>query len=243
MQDSSCSMTKFVKGDFTLVPNKAFRDGLAPKLQVILMWLCDFSDENNESFPSRSTLAKKCGISIRSLDDGLNKLEELGLINKENRMIDNEKTSNLYTVNILTPPSAKSAPPSAKNDTTPRAKSAHRTKTNSNSTQLTTSDKSEGVAKVDEYGRSIDINEAFDYWEKTVGYKIQGRVQANRNACSNLLKKFKLSGVQQLINATAVAHNDRYAPRVSDFSTMQSKLNELVAWAKKKGASQNVAKF
>lgn len=95
---------------------------------------------------------------------------------------------------------------------------------------------------VEVYGNA-DINDAFEYWEKNVGFKIQGRVQANRNACSNLIKKFGSNGVHQLINAAAVAHNDRYAPRVSDFASMQSKLNDLVAWAKKKGTSQNVAKF
>lgn len=92
------------------------------------------------------------------------------------------------------------------------------------------------------YGRN-DINEMFEYWASTVGYEISGRRQANRNACKNLLAKYKTSGVKQLIDATAVAQADRYAPRISDFSSMQSKLNDLIAWGRKKGSSSATARF
>lgn len=88
-----------------------------------------------------------------------------------------------------------------------------------------------------------EINEMFDYWENTVGYAIQGRRQANRNACKNLLAKYKASGVKQLIDATAIAQSDQYAPRISDFSSMQSKLNDLIAWGKKKGQNNAAARF
>lgn len=111
-----------------------------------------------------------------------------------------------------------------------------------NKDRVKTVAKATGDAEVEVFGKE-EINRTFDYWEKIVGFKINGRVQANRNACNNLIKKFGENGVHQLINAVAVAHNDRYAPRISDFSSMQSKLNELVAWARKKGTTQNVAKF
>lgn len=233
---------KFKKGDFTLVPNKSLRDGMAPKLQVIYMWLCDYSDDNYESYPSRSTLAANCGISVRSLDDGLKQLEKDGYIKKEARFINNENTSNLYTVNIFAPPSAKSAPPSAKNDTTPSAKSAHRTQPNTNSTQITQSTSVDAIAR-DKYGRSTEINELFQYWESTVGVKISSRIQPNRNACNNLIKKYGVAGVRQLIVAVQASHDDKYAPRISDFSTLQSKLNELLIWAKKKGTTHATARF
>lgn len=129
-------MAKFVKGEFTIVPSKAARRGLPPKLQVIYMWLSDYSDADGECFPSRKTLAADCGISIRALDAGLIELESLGLIEKSHRINDGEYTSNFYHVNILIG-SAKSAPGGAKKDTTPSAKSAHRTQPNINSNHLT----------------------------------------------------------------------------------------------------------
>lgn len=235
---------KYKKGEFTTVPNKSMRSGLAPKLQVIYMWLCDYSDDNFESYPSRSTLAKNCGVSVRALDDGIGKLIELGMISKETRVVNNEYTSSLYTVNILTPPSAESAQPSAENDTTPSADSAHRTQPITNSTHLTQSTNVDGqMSDRDEYGRRNEINEMFEYWQSTVGYAISSRIQANRYACKNLLAKYKASGVKQLIDATAIAQSDQYAPRISDFSSMQSKLNDLIAWGKKKGQNNAAARF
>ena len=86
------------------------------------------------------------------------------------------------------------------------------------------------------YGNE-DINEMFEYWEATVGYAITSRRQPNRNACKNLLARYKAAGLKQLIDATAVAQADKYAPRISDFATMQSKLNELIAWGKRKSSN------
>ena len=239
---------KYQKGEFTIVPSKSIRRGLPPKLQVIYMWLCEYSDDNYESFPSRTRLAKDCGISLRALDDGLSKLEQLRLINKQQRIVNGEFTSNLYTVNIIALPSAKSALPSAKSalpsakkDTTPSAKSAHRTQPNTNSTHLTTIT-NVIEDKPQQYGNS-EINELFGYWESTVGIKISSRVQPNRNACNNLIKKYGVNGVKQLIVAVQASHSDKYAPRVSDFATLQSKLNDLLVWAKKKGTTNATARF
>lgn len=92
------------------------------------------------------------------------------------------------------------------------------------------------------YGNN-DINEMFEYWQNTVGYEISSRIQANRYACKNLLAKYKVAGVKQLIDATAIAQSDQYAPRISDFSSMQSKLNDLIAWGKKKGQTNATARF
>ena len=92
------------------------------------------------------------------------------------------------------------------------------------------------------YGNT-DINDMFDYWQATVGYEISSRRQANRNACKNLLTRYKAAGLKQLIDATAVAQSDKYAPRISDFASMQSKLNDLIAWGRKKGQSNATARF
>ena len=96
--------------------------------------------------------------------------------------------------------------------------------------------------KPQQYGNPY-INEMFEYWQNTVGYEITSRKQANRNACKNLLAKYKTAGVKQLIDATAIAQSDQYAPRISDFSSMQSKLNDLIAWGKKKGKTNAAARF
>ena len=98
------------------------------------------------------------------------------------------------------------------------------------------------VSDIATYGKE-EINEMFSVWNEVVGYNIEGNRQRNRNACNNLLKKYKSAGLTQLINAVAVSQKDKFAPRVSDFISLQYKLNDLIAWAKKKGTTNAVAQF
>jgi hypothetical protein len=75
-----------------------------------------------------------------------------------------------------------------------------------------------------------EINEMFSYWEQTIGYRIEGNVAKNRNACSNLLKKHKREGVIRLINGILLTKEDQFAPRIADFIQLQFKYNEFIAW-------------
>jgi predicted transcriptional regulator len=81
------------------------------------------------------------------------------------------------------------------------------------------------------YGKP-EINELFNYWKDQVGFEISAKRQANRNATNNLLKKYGLDKTKQLIDGVVLAHDDRYAPRISDFCELQSKLNQLLVWGK-----------
>lgn len=86
------------------------------------------------------------------------------------------------------------------------------------------------------YGNE-DINEMFDYWEKTVGYAITSKRQANRNACNNMIKKHGIKQLQKLVHGVALSHGDKYAPRISDYIELQNKLNQFIAWGRSKTAS------
>lgn len=85
-----------------------------------------------------------------------------------------------------------------------------------------------------------EINDMFDFWENELGYKIESRLQPNRNACSNLLKKHGKGKVEQLIKGVVIAQQDKYAPRIADFADLQSKLNQLVLWGKNRAATPGV---
>lgn len=78
-----------------------------------------------------------------------------------------------------------------------------------------------------------EINELFKYWESELGYPVSGRVKANRFACSNLLKKYGEDKLKQLIHGVALASADPYGPRISDFSSLQAKQNDLVLWGRR----------
>lgn len=90
-----------------------------------------------------------------------------------------------------------------------------------------------------QYGKP-EINQLFETWESEVGYPISSRVKANRNACNNLLKKNGVEGVERLIRGVALAGQDEYAPTIGDFTELQSKLNKLLAWGKKKSVINEV---
>lgn len=84
---------------------------------------------------------------------------------------------------------------------------------------------------------SKDIDGMFEQWQATLGYAIDGQKQKNRYACSNLLKKYRRDGLTRLIEGVALAQQDKYAPRISDFVSLQAKQNDLIAWGKTKQIS------
>lgn len=93
-------------------------------------------------------------------------------------------------------------------------------------------------AKAPESFGKPEINDLFDYWAQEVGYNIESRVKQNRAAASNLVKKHGKAKLQQLIRGVALTHSDQYAPRISDFSQLQQKVNELMVWGKQKHGTQ-----
>jgi len=83
-----------------------------------------------------------------------------------------------------------------------------------------------------------EINEIFDIWHDIVGYEIRSNIKTNRNACNNLLKKYNKSELTRLIEGVALSQSDKYAPRISDFVSLQFKLSELLAWGKRATTSK-----
>lgn len=83
------------------------------------------------------------------------------------------------------------------------------------------------------YGKP-EINELFEYWAQECGFNIETRVQNNRRAASNLLKKHGREKLMSMIRGVAMAQSDRYAPNIGDFTELQQKLPNLLVWGKKK---------
>lgn len=82
-----------------------------------------------------------------------------------------------------------------------------------------------------------EINKMFEYWESKVGYQITSKVAMNRRAAYNLQRKYQ-DNVYKLIDGVAMAQGERYAPQISDFADLQAKLNNLLAWGKKRTDSR-----
>lgn len=222
-------MSKFNKGEFTVVPSKSAREGLKPVLQTVYTWLCDFGDENLESYPSRPALANKCGISVDTLDKAVKDLIDMGMIEKKERYVNNEQTTNIYQAKIVEKAVGNLRPPSRKNPT-------------QNSTQLTqpiTSTNVEGTSSSllapipkKSFGNP-DVNEVIQMFEKTLDIKLS-RVVNQRRAASTLIKRYGKDYVLQGIVAAANCSDDQYAPHISSVEDLQEKWNKLVIYYRKK---------
>ena len=70
----------FDKGSFILVPDKEALRGSAPLEQLVAIWIGDYG--LTDAFPSRKTIARDCGVSVKSIDRAIAKLEQDGIITK-----------------------------------------------------------------------------------------------------------------------------------------------------------------
>ena len=93
---------KYKKGTFVVVPNIDVLDNKPSELQTLFMWICVYSDDDGICYPSRKTLANKCGVSIKTIDKYMKELESLELLQKTLRKKENSKQnkSNLYQICI-----------------------------------------------------------------------------------------------------------------------------------------------
>lgn len=85
-----------------------------------------------------------------------------------------------------------------------------------------------------------DIDELFAYWEMTTGIPISSNQQKNRYAVSNLLKKHGIEAVKRYIDGVNFAQQTAYAPKISSFVALQSRLDDLLVWGK--GVKQSNSK-
>lgn len=92
------------------------------------------------------------------------------------------------------------------------------------------------------YGKP-EINKMFNYWQEKTGVAITARATINRRACNNLIKKYGDEKLRKLIEGVAMAQGDQYAPRIADFAQLQSKVDELIVWGKRKTTKKGTIKI
>lgn len=81
-----------------------------------------------------------------------------------------------------------------------------------------------------------DIDEMLDYWQTTVQLQL-GNEMGQRKAIAAMLRQPKMDKdkLKQLIAGVALALDDQYAPRISDFVSLKRKQNDLLVWGRKRG--------
>ena len=97
--------------------NQAFKSNLNGNIKLVLLALADCADDNLQCFPSYSHIAKKSSISISTAKRIVEKLEQIGVCQKQHRFKKGKKqqTSNIYT---LTFGGSTLTPIKVQNDTT-----------------------------------------------------------------------------------------------------------------------------
>lgn len=79
--------------------NWAWRMELNSTVKIVLLALANWADKDNKCWPGINSLAKRCGLSRRSVINSLNILVKYGLIIRQNRYKDEiGRTSNMYTL-------------------------------------------------------------------------------------------------------------------------------------------------
>jgi hypothetical protein len=82
--------------------------------------------------------------------------------------------------------------------------------------------------------RREDIDELFWYWQSTVGYPIKTNITKNRYALHRLIKAYDFDMVQKFIDGVALTYTDQFAPQIADFVQLEYKLQNLLAWGKRR---------
>jgi len=106
---------------FEMIPHWIFKhsDITLPALRVYLS-LKERSNDREESWPSRSTLARDCGMNVKTVDRALDVLLSINALKIEPRMnAKGDRTSNLYRL-IWQPSSTPNVVPTPNIDPTPK---------------------------------------------------------------------------------------------------------------------------
>ncbi len=86
------------KGNFFLLPNRIFDEGLTPMEFTVYGFLTSKGDSKGRSYYSVPNISKACGMCENSCRKAIRSLSEKGLIDVSERYFDNARQSNLYTV-------------------------------------------------------------------------------------------------------------------------------------------------
>lgn len=90
-----------MNGNYFLLPNSIFEEGLTPNEFVVYSFLTRVKDKKNQSYWSVQNMADFCGICSATCRKILYALQDKGYVNISKRFLDNAQQTNIYTVNKI----------------------------------------------------------------------------------------------------------------------------------------------
>lgn len=217
-------MTRYQKGNFTVVPNKDALRGQDPYLQTLFTWICSYASEEGRCFPSIQRLAKDSGMSKRTVSNKLNELEGLGLIVRTNR----EHTSNEYQILLVD----KGIAPDARGYSTrrtggiaPDANELYPVLTESNELNPSPALQAE---RAEEKQMNSQIAEGIDLF-KVVNdsYYLHFKRKAQREAMRRLISRHGLEKIQKAVAVLPLTNQMPYVPRITTPAQLEERWSDL----------------
>lgn len=222
---------KYQKGSFITVPNKEALDGLMPFLQIVFLWICCYADDKGVCFPSRTTLARNSGCSLKTIDRAIEGLCNAGLLKKVKRIQDGKNLTNIYQIMLIeslsgVPESLPSVPQSL------GVASHSRTELNP---VLTQSNNSEAPLRVvDENPRKkadTDYKQVFDLFSKTKKGWMFHKPQIE--AAKRLLGMHSLSQIRAALTFYNEHKGEKHFYEIHKPYDLEAKWDNLLAYKKK----------
>jgi DNA-binding Lrp family transcriptional regulator len=239
------------------------RQDLSANAKLLYAEIIALSKSNGKCYATNKYIANRLGLSSTSINRPLRELEAMGLVSVETTKSQRGTYRNIYPQRYIAGGGDAGQHHGVRLDSVTKRELNKVELNKSKVTKVTLGEPPEKVTFGDKIiktfeelnkveqpekltsnaelskpdKRNPDINAAFEYWNEVMGYPVTSRIQANRYACKNILKKTKgIENMRKLIDGVALTVGDKYAPRISDFTDLQRKLNELLLWGKKRNS-------
>lgn len=212
---------KYKKGTFITVPNRDVLYGMKGDTQSVYMWICRFTNDDGNCFPSIKKISECSGVSARRVNNCIKELVSAGLMTKKNRKDGDTYISNYYQLELVEVGGgyAGGAVPmqevhkGSAGGAVGVMQEVHTKEKHIKEKQLTTSNE---VAEV------IKLFETVDRKNKTYYGNI-----TQRSACTFLLDEYGLDEIKRRIEVLPQTNITPYFPKIYSPYDLKEKWNKL----------------
>lgn len=205
---------------------------ITPNAKLLYGEITALANKEGKCWATNNYFAELYNVSTVSISKWINQLVRLGYLTTSIKYKKDTKQIEARYIRIVNTPLRKVKDP-IKEKFKGGIKEKFKENNTSNNNTSIISTNVEAKAENKTYGKK-EINDLFSYWQETTGLPITSKVQANRNACNNLLRKYGYKDLTKLVDGVGQAQDTLYAPKIADFVSLQSKLNALLLWGKTK---------
>lgn len=208
---------------FAIIPAEVRYADIPANAKLLYGEITALTYKEGFSWASSQYFAKLFGVSSRSIQDWLRKLEKAGFIKRKNKYSKDGKTIEKRCIYLV----KKSSWGGEENFTGGGEENFRENSTSINNTSNIT----KVMGNSPQYGNA-DINLIMETFEKSFGLK-PTKAQANRKAAQRLKTKLKdTDKVCRIIQYAASIQGDRYSPTVGSVLDIEEKLLKIIAHSK-----------